>query len=97
MSSFFSKADLWDCKFPLCIILHVAMRDDIVREIHKGVAEVISRSVGHATRFTWPQVATDASHFLQVPGGTVLLAWSWLGARDCWPIWTMNLMGRPVL
>ena len=55
---------MWDCKFPLCIIPHVAMRDDAVRfAVHKRVAEIVSWSMGHAASARGPTHSEDTTPF----------------------------------
>ncbi|CAE7761614.1 unnamed protein product, partial [Symbiodinium necroappetens] len=64
MSSIHAKADVWDCKLPLCIVPHVAMRDDsVAAHVHKRVAEVLAWSMECAATGLGPKAGEDGLPF----------------------------------
>ena len=64
MSSVFAKADVWDCKFPLCILPHTALASENIRhDVHRRVAEILAWSMQFAGTGFAPTVGEDGGRF----------------------------------
>lgn len=61
---FATGTDVWDVKFPVCIIAHECMRDkDIKFQTHQKIADVLAWSFKCAQSGLWPLVGPTGESF----------------------------------
>ena len=64
VQSAFSSGDVWDTKFPICIISHESMREnDIKLKTQETIASVVAWSLRCAAQGQWPHVGPHGEVF----------------------------------